>query len=569
MSEAVPFNPAWAGLRIQSTVLPAIVPSMPGGRAHGGGVRADTSTASNFATSQPAVVNDGMGNYHEALRTSKDRTAIPYAMVHLRPQILRLLNGLNRKMLAGVARYLVDNSGVAYYVVNQIADYSVPVIPRAQCDDATLRDVYNEYFTAWQKRCDFTRRFTFKQIQRMACIAMDVDGDQGASFTDEGGFPQLKIWDTFHIGKLTGMDPKDGVVTNDLNGMLLGYNVCDGPIETITGAALKTIPADQFFLMYDVDRFNNYRGFSPIRRGSNDLRDKNDLKSFLKLKEKIGAALAAVIQQNGSVEEDVWGNDTGAEGNQPKNNSDNELPTQSDKKLSLAELLGGDIPVIEGELKQFIAQALSTTSLEFMNALDSQFVLGLGIPPAFFLDEKLTGPNVRSVLGKVQKKFNNRKDTMANFVEWCWLRVIAWGIAKDGLPASKGWQKISFQFTPQSTIDLGDTMANERADVLVGQMSETKRYANRGEDFQHEHEMIKAEIAIKLKEVKELATAFSTDPAERTMIIPAILSRFGLVGPVNTRLTIGEAATETANNNANNNAPAPEKKPAPAPEKKN
>jgi hypothetical protein len=566
MNEPVPFNPAWQGLRIQHTVLPS-VPTTPGPRAHGGGVRADTSTATNFATQQPAIVNDGMGNYHEALRTSKDRTSIPYAMVHLRPQVLRLLNGLNRKMLAGVSRYLVDNGGVASYVVNQIADYSVPVTPRSQCDDEKLRDIYNVYFEAWEKRCDFTRRFRFKQIQRIACVAMDVDGDQGASFTDETGFPQLRMWDTFHIGKLTGQDPKDGVVTNDTNGMLLGYNVCDGPIETITGAALKYIPADQFSLLYDVERFNNYRGFSPIRRGSNDLRDKNDLKAFLKLKEKVGAALAAVIETNGPIEEDVWGNDTGKDGNQPKGEGDDTAPTQSDKKLSLAELLGGDIPVVEGTLKQFMAQALSTTSLEFMNALDSQFVLGLGIPPAFFLDEKLTGPNVRSVLGKVQKKFNNRKETMAYFVEWCWLRVIAWGIANDGLPASKNWQKISFQFTPQSTIDLGDMMANERADVLCGQMSETKRYANRGEDFQHEHEAIKKEIAVKLKEVKELATAFSADPAERTMIIPSILSRFGLVGPVNTRLMIAEAAGETATNNAKNSQEQ-KSAPAPAPAKK-
>ncbi|MEI8289564.1 MAG: phage portal protein [Verrucomicrobiota bacterium] len=556
---AVPFNPKWQGLRIKSTVLPPL--PMARGR---GGLRADAGgTQTNFATPEPAIVNDGMGNYHEALRTSKDRSQIPYAMVHLRPQILRLLNGLNRKMLAGVSRYLVDNGGVASYVVNQIADYSVPVFPRSQCDDPAGKAILNQAFSDWMDQCDFTRRYTFEEIQRIMCLAMDVDGDIGATMTDDTGLPQLRLWDTFHIGKLTGLDPKDGVQTNDNNGMLEGYNVCDGSVETITGAALKFIDANKFTLLYDVERYNNYRGFTPLRKGANDLRDTKDIRAFLKLKEKIGAALAAVIQQNGSIEEDVWGNDTGDRGNSPIGNDENSPATQADKKLALAELLGGEIPVIEGELKQFVTQAISEQSMHFMDVLDSQFVLGLGIPPAFFLDEKLTGPNVRSVLGKVQKKFNNRKKVFAKFVRWCWLRVIGWKIAKGEIPAFKGWQKISFQFTPQSTIDLGDSMANERADVLVGQMSETRRYANRGEDFEHEHDAIKSEIEIKLKDAIAIAQQGSGgDKQVFNMLLPAVLARFGLVGIPTTNLAIQDAATEQQKNNEKNSEGGGKEKPA-------
>ncbi len=32
----------------------------------------------------------------------------------------------------------------------------------------------------------------------------------------------------------------------------------------------------------------------------------------------------------------------------------------------------------------------------------------MGLPPAFFLDEKLTGPNQRAVNGKAQRKFDRR-----------------------------------------------------------------------------------------------------------------------------------------------------------------
>ena len=315
MSDVLPNSYAAKGLSLPP--IRTASPAMPV-RAHGGvSVRADLSGNTigqnqySFSTPAPAAVNDGMGNYFEALRVSEDRTQIPYAMVHLRPQILRLLNGLNRKLLSAIGRYLVDNGGVAGYVVNQIADYCVPVIPRSQAPDIAVRKVYDEYFQNWGKRADFTRRYTFEEMQRIICTGIDVEGDCGSTMTDQFGYPQVRLYDTFHVGILTGLDPKDGVEMDDVNGVLKGYHVVEGPVESVTGAAMKFIPLDQMILLYDVERFANYRGYSAMRRGSNDLRDKNDLKAFLKLKEKIGAALAAVIQQNGPVEEDVWGDDPG------------------------------------------------------------------------------------------------------------------------------------------------------------------------------------------------------------------------------------------------------------------
>lgn len=553
-----------------------VVRANGGGNGGGGGnpalpgpAQTTGYNAYSFSTPPPAAVNDGMGNYFEALRVSEDRSQIPYAMIHLRPQILRLLNGLNRKLLSAIGRYLVDNGGTAGYVINQIADYTVPVIPRSQTSDPEIRKIYDEYFKMWTRRADYTRRYDYYEMQRLMCTAIDVEGDIGMIITDEFGFPQLRLYDTFHIGTLTGLDPKDGVDIDDNNGIVKGYRVVDGPVDTTEGAALKFIPLDQFYLLYDVERFCNYRGYSGMRRGSNDLRDKVDLKAFIKLKEKVGAALAAVIQQNGPIEEDVWGDDSGPQGNQPIADPGNKFPTPQEKKLSLAELLGGDIPVIEGELKQFVAQALSSTSIELLDVLDSQFCLGMGIPPAFFLDEKLTGPNVRSVMGKAQRKFNARKRTMAKQVEWTWFRVIAWGIAHDGLPAAPDWQKISYQFAPISTIDLGDSMANERADVLCGQMSETERYGNKGKDFEHEHSKIKEEISVKLKDAIAVAKQESAgDDSMFKTILPAVMARFGLVGVPTTTMAIQEAGDEQDKNAAKGNDSGGSKKKEPAKEEK-
>lgn len=511
--------------------------------------RADiSSNATSFGTPAPALVNDGNGNYFEALRESKDRTGIPYAMVHLRPQILRLLNGLNRKLLAAVGRYLVDNGGVPSLAVNMIANYSCPVHPIAGSADPEINTLYNEYFKTWsENNADYTNRFTLDELQQICCIAMDTDGDIGGIVTDEFGIPQVRLYDTFHIGTLTGLDPKDGVVTDDNNGRLMGFKVVDGPVETLSGTAMKFIPANQMFLFRDADRYNNYRGYSPIRRGSNDLRDANDIKAFTKLKEKIGAALAAVIQQDGPLEEDDWGDDSGPKGVSAKiaeGDDENNTPTVQEKKLSLAELLGGDIPVIEGELKQLEQKLDGVNSIEFLEFLAGEFAAGLDLPPAFFLDEKLTGPNIRAVLGKAQKKFDKRKAVMARFIRFLWVRVIGWAIANKQLPAAQNWQKISFQFPPLMTIDLGDVMNNERADVLVGQMSEHERFGNRGKTFESEHALIKSEVDVKLKDATELAAKWKV-PVE------FVLTRFGF-GQLATRLTLADAATE-ADNNAKKN----------------
>jgi hypothetical protein len=465
-------------------------------------MRADTSnSASNFSTPPPDTVNSGMGNYFEALRDSKDRSAIPYAMVHLRPQILRLLNGLNRKLLAAIARTLVDNGGVALAAVNTIANYSVPVYPQAATDNPQWNTLADDFFNnTWGKQADYTKRFTLEELQQIISIAIDTDGDIGANVTANRGMPQVRLYDTFHIGLLTGLDPRDGVIVDDKDGVLLGYNVVDGPVETVTGMALRSMPESQFLLLRDVDRYNNYRGFSPLRTGSNDYRDGNDIKAFHKLREKIWAALAAVIQANGPLEEDVWGDDTGTAGNAPAADA-----SPSAKKLSLAELLGGDIPVINGELKQLSVQSPGVDTIQFLEFLTGCFVSGLEIPPAFFLDEKLTGPNVRAVLGKMQRKFDKRKAMIAKFVEFVWLRVIAWAITNNQLPAQANWWKIGFQFPTRITIDLGDQTANERQDTLFGQMTRQERFGNRGKNWQQQEDQITREDDYVLGQCKTLA----------------------------------------------------------------
>jgi len=87
----------------------------------------------------------------------------------------------------------------------------------------------------------------------------------------------------------------------DADGVLSGYQVIEGKTE-------RVLSANEMTLLYDPDRFVYYRGFSPFRR------DSADIKAFEKLAVKIASALAAVIEQDGPIEENVWVNDTGEGG---------------------------------------------------------------------------------------------------------------------------------------------------------------------------------------------------------------------------------------------------------------
>ena len=150
----------------------------------------------------------------------------------------------------------------------------------------------------------------------------------------------------------------------------------------------------------------------------------------------------------------------------------------------------------------------------------SQFAAGLDIPPAYFLDSKLTGPNQRAVLGKAQKKFNTRQDTICRVVEWVWIRVIGWAIAKGELPAVDYWSKVQFQRPAKLSIDAGREAMQDREDAASGLMTRQDHYGARGKDWQRETDQSFSEAEYILNKASELA-------AKTGVAVEIILSRFG------------------------------------------
>jgi len=457
-----------------------------------------------------------------------------------------LTAGWERVRLSALARALYDNGGFVGYAVNQIAFYSVPVVPQA----ASANDAWNReaeaYFGEWARRADFYARpgMDFWGLQVEACQAIDLDGDMGALIAVEAGFPQVQLIDGHRIGSANA-GFEDNVVDGvrlDTKGRVVGYSIA-GP----DGKPTEVSPA-MMMLIRDPCVVSPIRGLAPMRRGMNDIRDARDILGFEKLAVKHNSSMIGVLEGGYLDEEHGFKLSEGeamTEDDQlplePKDEG-GEPPEELPPGVPRADLLGGDIPALpEGKTFKRVESGRPNAQFgEFLDSLVAQFAAGLDIPPAFFLDAKLTGPNARSVNGKAQRKFDQRQTTLCRFTEWVWARLIAWAIEAGELPSVDGWWRVTFQRPARLTIDAGREAQQEREDQSAGLMTRQELYGNRARDWQRETDQCFVEVAYIIERAKELA-ATSGLPVEM------VLARFGFGAKVTTeRRNDADARSQTS-----------------------
>lgn len=449
-------------------------------------------------------------NYFEALNQVDHRTPVPAAGLYL----YRLLSRYNRLQLASIARYLWDNVGLVFYATDLVANYSTPMMPKAATLNRRWNEAANAYFEDWVARADFSGRFDFWELQRMTSFYLDTDGEVFALWISEAGFPQIQLLESWRIDKPSAADDRivDGVQV-DAKGRVQGY--------WLDGKSLLDI--NNLIHLFDLERYTQFRGISPIRRGANDMRDGNDIKGFQKVLSKLSTALTLAIQ-GAPVEENPWGNPPEPAGETPPESE--EPPAENNAKqrsFTVADLVAGDIPTLPDghELKQVNTPSAPANNIEVISHLAGCFVAGLGLPPAFFLDEKLTGPNQRAVNGKAQRKFDRRKQVAARLGRSAWQRVIAHGIASGALPATDGWERCDFIGPSKISIDAGREMAQEREDVACGLMTRRDHYGNRGRSWRRETDQLFEEMDYILDRAQAVAK-------EHGIAVETVMASFGM-----------------------------------------
>lgn len=479
------------------------------------------STATMAGSQIQFAAFSGSGHYLECLRTSDDRTTmVPAALSVLRSGT----SGYDRVRTAALARALYDNGGLVGYAVNQIAIYSAPVWPQAATKNREWNRIAEAWFADWSKRCDFVGRdgIDLGALQIQISQAIDLDGDIGAAVVGDAGFPQVQLVEGWRIGaNVTASADRsliDGVKL-DSKRRVVAYMVD-------VGGRSQPVPATEMMIVRDPCIVSPWRGISAMRRGMNDIRDVRDIIGFEKQVAKLNASLPAVIE-GGPLNEgagfDLSGGTTPSQIEAPAEGEDY---TDGEKAVSRADLTGSDILTLpEGRTLKPVESNRPNAQFEgFMSQLVAQFVAGLDIPPAFFLDEKLTGSNSRSVGVKAQRKFDQRQEVLCRFVEWLWFRVIGWAISNGELPAEDGWQKVRFQTPAKHSVDAGRDAQNDRDDNARGLKSRARIHGNRGDDWETETDQCFDED----RYVIERASALSKDTGVPLLLI---LSRWGFGNP--------------------------------------
>lgn len=419
----------------------------------------------------------------------------------------------HRDQLSQMSRYLFDNSSAVAYVVGQIADYACPVVPQAATADRAWNRIAEEYFSRWSRRCDWKNRpgFTLTALQRVISMSVDLDGDIGVAAVRDGDDVKIQLVESYRIRgtreKSGAVVNPDGIVSDDL-GRITAYTIDAG----VNSNGLQ-IPADQMILLMEPSLEGQCRGLSALRRGMNDIRDANEVLAFEKLAAKVKSSMPGYIE-GGHIDDTAGLN---IDGEEPPDDA-----TAGEKSMDRMDLIGGDVPVLQDGQK-FVSVAADRPNMnvaDFVDVLAGRFAAGLGIPPAYLLDSKLTGPNQRSVMAKAQRVFWRRQELLESLTEWLWVRVIGDAISRRLLPSMTGWDSITCQYPPDATIDAGREIAQEREDVKARLVSRQKHFSKRGLDHIEQTERMFDEDRYIIDGIKRQAEETGVD-------VKILLARWG------------------------------------------
>jgi len=436
--------------------------------------------------------------YWEGIKRSRQRKDVPYTFKSGRAN-----SSWSRKEMASLSRYLYDNDGIVRCAINDLARYSFPLTPQAVSDDAYWNMEAEALFQDWSTYADVGQRYGFEELQRLASVAIDRDGDIGIMFVRASGF-RLQLVESHRIGDFLETDSGyvDGVKTNKY-GRATSYLVSD---ESIYGeffpktTKAKKIPSSALMLLFDPERADQQRGLPAIKHAMNHVRDIKDILQYEKEGVKNLSTIAAVLEsETGEADPDAW------------NVKDIE---ENATRLTVNEIQSGSIPVLKkGEkLTPFSYNRPSSAFQGFLEFLIREFAVGMGLPYEFLWHPAgITGPAQRFIMGKAQRRFNERQRLFHKFVKRVWAMVIADAIDSGKLSPTKNWYKCRIQAPAQLTIDAGREMMQEREDVSAGLMTLREHFGKRGLDWQSECQQRSKEIKYMFEKADDLAKELGVD----------------------------------------------------------
>jgi hypothetical protein len=450
--------------------------------------------------------------YLDALQPGGARTSIPWKSLD------EGFSTQEREDVARIARHAYDNIGKVALTIHQTSTYCGGVVPQSASGDDDWDNLADSLFEDWSKNADFLGRsgHGLEQIQQEVCELMDFDGD--ALVVAVGGMlPQIQVIEGWRVGDWNDKWKTEGGIQYDKNGRISAYAVRFGD-------KAELVPATEAFLCKEASGADRVRGFSAFRHGLNDARDVRDILGFEKRVVKTQAGPAGFLEATGPVEEG-HGFATG-ENSTPEAIEALKEASAAERQLERWNIKPGEIPILPSGRK-FVASQSNRPNpqfSEFLQELNGNFVEGLKTPSAFGLDKEMTGPAMRAVLGKAQRRFTRRQKVLGALAEWIRARVLAWYIMQGDLPPHPKWLKCAVIMPENLTIDAGRDAQQDRDDEEAGLVTRQELAGKRGKDWQKTADQRAKEVAYAIERAMEIS--------KRTKLpLDVVLSRFGFKMP--------------------------------------
>lgn len=383
----------------------------------------------------------------------------------------------NRGEMQARMRYLERNFGLKRQIVADFVTYVVGHgrVPMSHAQDPAKRQLYVDFFLKrFARNCDTSGRFSYQDVQRLACRRKFTDGDFFIVpvKTEVGIKLQLieahRICSPYKPGEPRRALRDDGV-NYDPFGRILSYTV------QLDDGTYQDIDAANVIHYFSPEWSTGSRGLPRLQHAWADSQDLMELLALEKQATKLHSEFSVVLKNT-------------APGFLDAQAKEMQEPTTSTADL-IQEVKGGKI--LAGPNGQDVdLKASQRPNANFVGYIEhlKRDVTMASIPYEFVGDaSKLGSVGVRLIGSKASRVFAVEQEEMAQRVDnKVWAVVIGDAIARGELPEDPAWDDVSWTGPKDVTVDAGRDARNDREALASGLMSFTEYYRINSGDFEKE-----------------------------------------------------------------------------------
>ena len=391
--------------------------------------------------------------------------------------------------LIKAGRDLEDNNPIIRSILLKFSQYALGNFRyMSRTGDRAIDQSYEDYWSAWCKKCDFFGRNNFHALSHLALRSVLRDGDVGFVITRQNSIDgqvdpnsdlRLQAVEADRIGGMfdnpTSSQEYIGGVRFDQYGRTESYKVYRRTQGNFYTDA-QEIPASSFLFIYDPLRLDEVRGRSHLASVINYCKDLAETMDAENLAVK-NAAFRIMTISNASGSSD----DPASYFNQAETDS-------YGNSMNIENMQRGQINYIPtgSEMKMFESNRPSSAFQGYVDLIVHMIALAFNLPFGFCYDlSKLGGPTVRLEMALASRTFKRWQNILEDrFFDKIKNLVIADGIARGKIPPNSNFTKGKWIYPSDSTIDVGrDSQANI-SEFKAGLRTAAEVYGAKGEDYE-------------------------------------------------------------------------------------